>query len=279
MTSNFSVLLSVYSKENPRYLFEALKSVMVQTHKPTELVLVKDGPLTDELETVIDQFNNNFDILKVVAIETNVGLGKALSIGLKSCTYDLVARMDSDDICHPDRFLHQAQFMDKNPIIDIVGGHIEEFLYEVGDSKMLREVPLQNEDIVARLKKRNAMNHVTVMFRKQSVMEAGNYEPIAYLEDYYLWVRMMLIDKKFANIDKVLVFVRTGSGMYKRRGDKSYSIGWRKIQYLLYKNGLISYFQYLFSMFQIKIFLRIPSKIRYFIYKVYLRKKTGKKND
>ena len=279
MTTNFSVLISVYSKENPIFLKEALNSTVNQSLLPSEIVLVKDGPLTKELDKVINEFNQTFRNLKIIVSEKNVGLGRALNIGLKKCSFDLIARMDSDDVCEYDRFLQQINFMNENPDIDIVGGYIQEFFNVKGDSKLMRKVPLSSDDIINRFKRRNAMNHVTVLFRKQSILEVDGYQPLLYLEDYYLWLRMMLVNKKFANLDKVLVFVRTGSGMYKRRGDKSYTQGWKKIQLILYKNGFISYLGFKISMLQIRIFLLVPTKIRYLMYKFLLRQKAGIENE
>ena len=114
----FSVLLSVYKKEHPTYLKQSLDSLFAQTLPPDEIVLVKDGPLTPELEAVVTEYQSRYPMLKVVPLPQNQGLGKALNEGLKHCSYELVARMDTDDIAKPERFERQMQVFREHPETD-----------------------------------------------------------------------------------------------------------------------------------------------------------------
>jgi len=214
---NFSVLISVYDKENPEYLKAALESIWnKQTLRPSEIVLVKDGILTPELDLVIEQFNS-IAPLKICRLDQNVGLGNALSIGLNLCTYELIARMDSDDISCSERFEKQIGQMKANPDLDILGTNITEFHNQTDKACSHRRLPTQLADIKCFAKKRNPLNHMTVLFKKSAVIDAGNYKPFFGYEDYYLWIRMLRNGSKIANIDEDLVFARVGNNMFARR--------------------------------------------------------------
>ena len=186
----FSVLLSLYHKESPLFLRQSLTSIFTQTLLPIEVVLVEDGPLTDELYAVIKEFTSQHPELKVISLPTNRGLGKALNEGLKHCSYDLVARMDTDDIAKPDRFEKQLAIFLEHPEIDVVGAWIDEFEGEVSNVLSMRKVPEQHENILRFAKGRCPVNHPVVMFRKSAVLKAGGYKHFPLFEDYYLWVRM-----------------------------------------------------------------------------------------
>ena len=179
MDYRFSVLISVYYKEIPRYLDRALQSITDdQILKPNEIVLIKDGPLTKELDEVIGKFKKKYpNLFKIVTLEKNYGLGKALNVGLENCTYELVARMDGDDISKPERFKKQIEIFQKNPKLDIVGSWIDEFI-EKGEEitvRSIRKVPETSEEIYQRLKSICAFNHPTVMYRKSKIIEVGSY--------------------------------------------------------------------------------------------------------
>ena len=199
----FSVLLSLYHKESPLFLRQSLTSIFTQTLLPIEVVLVEDGPLTDELYAVIKEFTSQHPELKVISLPTNRGLGKALNEGLKHCSYDLVARMDTDDIAKPDRFEKQLAIFLEHPEIDVVGAWIDEFEGEVSNVLSMRKVPEQHENILRFAKGRCPVNHPVVMFRKSAVLKAGGYKHFPLFEDYYLWVRMLMNGARFYNIPKI----------------------------------------------------------------------------
>ena len=169
----FSVLISVYNKENSLSLRQSLTSVFRQKLPPTEVVLLKDGPLTEELDKVIAEYVMRYPELKIVSLPVNQGLGKALNEGLKHCSYDLVARMDTDDIAKPDRFEKQIRVFQEHPELDVVGAWIDEFEETTSNIISTRKLPEVHYDIWQFAKKRNPENHPVIMFRKQAVLAAG----------------------------------------------------------------------------------------------------------
>lgn len=217
-----SILMSVYIKERPEYLRASLQSAIKQTVRVKEIVLVLDGPITDQLQSVINECQKEYsDLIKLVPLKENVGLGKALAIGVEKCKYDLVARMDTDDIMIPTRIEKQIAEFSSDPDLTIVGSNIDEF-YDSPESIVGRRVvPETNEEICNFSKKRNPFNHMTVMFKKAAVLDVGNYQPMMGFEDYYLWVRLLKAGYKGKNIQESLVFARTGKDMYARRGGKN----------------------------------------------------------
>jgi len=214
---SFSVLIAVYNQELPERLRVALESIWdKQALKPTEIVLVKDGPLTEELDKVIGQFKKNSP-LKIISLDQNHGLGYALSYGLTYCSHELVARMDSDDLSKPDRFEKQIRFMHEHPDFDIVGANIEEFNHRPEEIHSHRRLPTTFSKLKMFSKLRSPFNHMTVVFKKAAVLKAGSYQPFHVYEDYYLWVRMIQNGAKIANIPEYLVTARLDDGQLARR--------------------------------------------------------------
>lgn len=269
----FSVLMSVYYKEVPENLREALMSIFVnQTLKPDELVLVLDGPVGESLMKVINDFTCKFrERMKIIELDENVGLGKALAIGLEECSYNIVARMDSDDISHKRRFEKQIEYFKEDAELDLLGGYISEFYNNTEDIVSIRKVPLEYKKIRKRLKKRNPINHVTVMFKKSSVLKVGNYQHILFLEDYHLWVRMIYHNLNIKNISDILVLVRTGNNMFARRTDKQYITSWNMLQKMMLRLKIINYIEYVINMINIFIFVNIPPVLKEKIYRYILR--------
>ena len=215
----YSVLMSLYKSEDASCFKLALESMLNQTVPPDEIVLVEDGPLTEELYAVIEQYKDN---LVIVKNKSNLGLGLALRRGVKACKNELIARMDTDDIAVENRCEMQLNYLVNNREVSIVGGQIEEFVGEISNIVGKRVVPCSNQGIYKYMKKRCPFNHMTVMFRKSSILKAGNYKHCFWNEDYYLWIRMYLKQQRFANLPDTLVLVRTGEDMYQRRGGIKY---------------------------------------------------------
>ena len=268
----FSVLLSVYIKENALYLKQSLDSIFNQTLLPNEIVLVKDGPLTKELDGVIeDCCKNNFVPIRVVALKKNGGLGNALKEGLSHCSYELVARMDTDDIAKPSRFERQIKVLCENPDIDVVGTWIDEFLDDTSNVLSVRKLPENNDRICKFAKKRNPINHPTVMFRKSAVIASGGYKHFPLFEDYYLWVRMLLNGKCFYNIQESLLYFRISPDVYKRRGGWKYAIDEYRLRKMMYNSHFISFIEFI-SEVPFRFLIRIlPSWIRKFFYLIVIR--------
>ncbi|QTH48724.1 glycosyltransferase [Streptococcus sp. zg-86] len=272
----FSVLLSLYIKENPSYLQECFDSLLNQTVPATEWVVVEDGPLSPELYQVLDSYQEQYPgLIKRVPLEKNVGLGLALREGMLHCSYELVARMDTDDIARNDRFEKQLACFEKYPELDICGSHILEFDTDPQYPNAVRKVPLEHEEIVYYQKSRSAFNHVTVMFKKSSVLKAGNYEDAPLMEDDMLWVRMLLSGAKGMNIDEYLVDVRTGAGMIERRGGFSYLKKYCDGRKMILETGFISRFDYYKTVAIQVIVALVPNKVRFWIFTALLRQKTN----
>lgn len=271
----FSVLMSVYYKEKSENLRQALDSIVNQTLKPNEIVLVEDGSLTDELYSVIKEYKKKYKYLKTVKLKENVGLGKALNEGLKKCKYDYVARMDSDDISVIDRFEKQVKYIKENPSCDLLGGSIIEFDSLTGQNLSCRIVPCNKNNIIKYLKKRNPFNHVTVMFRKSSVIESGGYQDCPYFEDYYLWARMIKKNRNVNNLNEILVKVSAGLEMTGRRGNIQYIKHVINFEKKLLKLNLINKSIFCYNVLIRSIVSIMPNNIRY---KLYQRRLRNEKN-
>lgn len=274
MTDRYSVLMCVYHKENPKYFTLAIESMLYQTIPTDDFVLVCDGALTDALDNVIKKFVLLYpDIFHVFRLDKNVGLGNALRQGVHFCKHELIARMDSDDISIPERCEILLSEFDRDSTLSLCGGQIAEFEDDPKQITGMRTVPLIHKEIIRFSKKRNPMNHVTVMFKKQAVIDAGNYQEVHLAEDYYLWIRMFMDDKKAANVDEVLVYVRTGMDMYQRRGGFSYAKSLCQMQTILFQLHYIDIFRYLLNCIIRSTVYLLPCSWRARIYKNGLRKK------
>lgn len=270
---NFSVLMSVYIKEKPEYMRQCFESLLRQTVKGTEWVVVEDGPLTSELYAVLDEYENAYPgLFKRVPFNENRGLGLALHDGVLECKYDLIARMDTDDIARDDRFEKQLAMFAADPELDICGSHIKEFDGTVDNILSERKVPIDDKDIKEYQKRRDSFNHMTVMYKKEAVLKAGNYKTCMLMEDTLLWVNMILSGAKCANVDDYLVYARTGADMFERRGGFVYYKKYKTGRKQVYQTGYISWFDYKYTLMVQFIVAIIPNKLRGFIYKKMLRR-------
>ena len=270
----FSVLMSLYYKESPNNLIECFESLLKQTKPADEWVLVLDGPLTAELDAVIEDYVSRYpELIKVVPLEKNLGLGLALRDGVRHCSYDYIARMDTDDICLSDRFEKQVRFLEEHSDVDICGGQILEFEETIDNIIAIREVPLEDEKIKKYQRTRCAFNHVTVFFKKEAVLSAGNYEDAPLMEDDMLWTRMILANKKMANLPDVLVYVRVGNDMINRRGGLSYYKKYKTSRKKIFDLGFMSHREYKRTLIAQFLVCIMPTKLRKFVFYKLLRKK------
>lgn len=223
-SQSFTVILPVYIKENPLYLKKALESIWDdQTLKPKQIIIIEDGPLTDALYSEIQSWKDYLgDTLDVTSFKTNVGLGIALKKGIDLAKYDLIARMDADDIAHPSRFQMQIDFMIQNPHISVCGSSVTEFINE-GELLLERQVPENHSEIVQYSKRRNPLNHPTVVFRKATLNQLGSYEDMRAFEDYFLWLKLLKGGALFSNLALPLVNMRVGSSFIARRTGFKYA--------------------------------------------------------
>ena len=270
----YSVLMSVYHKENAEYLRTAMDSIWNQTIRTDDFVLVCDGPLNDELDAVIEKMEKEHpDTLHVVRLEKNGGLGNALNVGIKECKHELVARMDSDDISRQDRCERQLKVFQEHPDISVVSGIVEEFTTSTSEIEARRVPPETQNEIVQFAKKRNPFNHPCVMYKKSAVEAAGGYQDFYLLEDYYLWIRMLQKGITGYNLQEPLLWMRAGSDMYKRRAGWKYAMSQKALFKYMKDSGFISGSQYVQSVAVRTASSLTPNWLREFMFKTVMRKK------
>lgn len=274
----YSVLMSVYYKEKPEYLKMSIESMLNQTVKPSEFVLVEDGKLTEELDKVIESYAKKYnELFKIVKLEKNVGLGPALRKGVEECSYEWIARMDSDDYSIPTRCEEQIKKILLGDGIDIIGSSIAEFEDNIDNIISYRSLPESNEDIYKFAKRRNPFGHPSVMIRKSKLLEAGNYRTYYLCEDYDMWVRMLERNAVCYNIQKPLVFMRISKDFYARRGGFKYLKSILKFKRELKNRGFYSLKDYLISSSSHFIVCMMPNFLRDFVYRKLLRSGTNEK--
>lgn len=242
--SDYSVLMSVYRKEKPVFLEQAMESIYNQTIKTNDFILVCDGPLNEGLDEVIAEMQKKFGtVLHVHRLPQNSGLGNALNVGIKDCKNALVARMDSDDIAYVDRCERQLQVFAKYPEISVCSGIVEEFTTDPQKVDTRRVPPEKNDEIIKFAKSRNPFNHPCVMYKKSAVEAVGSYQDFYLLEDYYLWLRMLMAGYQGYNLQEPLLHMRAGSDMYRRRSGYRYAKSQIALLCYMRSRGFITYSQ------------------------------------
>ena len=265
-----SVLMSIYFKEKPEYFRESLKSILNQTYFPDEIVLVKDGPLTNELEEVIKEYKEKLNI-KTVPLEKNLGLGLALREGVLHCSNEIIIRMDTDDIAIKNRIEEQVKIFNKDKEIGIVGSNAYNFENIVGDLKTKSIFPKEDLEMRKFSKRRCPFLHPTVAFKKSIVLKVGNYNNLLWFEDYDLFLRILKITKGY-NIQVPLLYFRSNSDLYKRRGGIEYIKREIKALTKFYKDGNMNLYYYLTNIV-IRFGIRIcGNNLRMLVYKKFLRR-------
>lgn len=264
--------MSVYYKETPGNLASALYSVINQSLPPTEIVLVKDGLLGEELNKVIENYCTKIDYLKTIQLPENVGLGKALQIGLEHCSYEIVARMDSDDICFHNRFEVQIPRISDSSIA-VIGGFLEEFEGKPGDLKRIKKTPVSATEVEKYAKWRSPVNHPTAVFRKSVIKMVGSYIDMPLFEDYYLWIRLLNKGYKIVNVPVPVLYFRVNKHMLDRRRGIAYLRNELLFLRRLKKENLVSLHSFLLLIL-IRIPLRLlPKQVFTGFYSLILRNK------
>ncbi len=262
--------MSIYHKEDARQFDRAMQSVWSdQCIKPNEIVLVEDGLLTSELDQGIDKWKKELGgIFKVISLRENIGLGGALNIGLKQCSFDLIARMDTDDISLPNRFKKQLEVF-KSMDVDVCGTWMSEFNDDESKTVSCRRVPEKHKDIVRFAKSRTPVNHITAMYKKAAVLNVGGYIKTRTIEDYNLWVKMILNGSKFYNIQESLANARIGNGQIEdRRGGLNNAMLEVKAQKDFYKMSFLSLYEFLRNIVIGSIIRLLPKKIMKIVFKI-----------
>ncbi len=270
--NHYSVLMSVYYGEKPEYLRLSMESIFAQTVPTNDFVLMCDGPLTKELDLVVDEMMaRHADVLRVVRLEVNKGLGDALNCGLTECRNELIARMDSDDIAAPDRCELQLKKFAEDPELAIVGGAIDEFEGTPDRVVSHKHMPESHEEILVYAQRRNPFNHPTVMYRKSVVLALGSYPHNILHEDYALWSKILLSGAKGCNLPQTLCRMRVDSGMYDRRGGWEYLKLAVSLRWGFYKSGLYTFWSFLYVVTGLSIVCLLPSSMRKKVYHWFLR--------
>jgi len=263
--------MSLYDNESESNLKKALESIFTQTLLPSEIVMVFDGPIRQQLLDIVVFYQSKLANFRIVRLVQNSGLGIALSFGLNYCNYDYVARMDTDDICYSERFEKQMTALMKNSMLSVLGTSIQEFNINSGDLKRYRQMPLDYVKIKKTAKYRNPLNHPTVIFKKADVVAVGSYQDMPLFEDYFLWIRLLNEGFVISNLDEPLLHFRVGNDMIGRR----HGLNYLKKEFFFLKSirnlGFINSSQFIISII-LKLPVRLaPKKILELIYKIFLR--------
>lgn len=265
--------MSLYLKEKPEYFKQCMDSILNQTIQPEQIVIVKDGPLTNELENVLAQYTaDKENLYTIVPLKKNMGLGLALAEGILHCRNNLIARMDTDDIAVKNRFELQLKEFEKQPELDICGSNILEFEGSINNIVSERIVPSDDKNIKKYQKRRDAFNHMTVMYKRDMVLKAGNYQSCLLMEDSLLWVHMILAGAKCKNISRPLVYARVGKDMYARRGGWEYLKKYKTGRKRILETGYISRWDYYYTLLVQMIVALMPQQCRKFIFKKILHR-------
>jgi glycosyltransferase involved in cell wall biosynthesis len=269
----YSVLMSLYNKEKPNFLRHSIDSMINQTVMPDEIVIVKDGTLTNELERVIQEFIDKYPkLFNIIKSEKNIGLGLALNLGLNNCRNELVARMDTDDISLPDRCIKQISVFERNDELSLVGTMVDEFNEDPNNIISSRIVPTTHNEIYEFAKRRSAFNHPTVMYKRSKVMECGGYSNLRRNQDVDLFGRMLFSGAKAANIDESLLLFRSNSDLSKRRRSWENTKSYIATIHRLWKIGYSGIWDLsIVSIGQTIMFL-CPLGLQNWLYKKFLRK-------
>lgn len=265
----FSVLISVYEKNTPDQLSMAIDSIWTtQILKPSQIVLVEDGKLPQTLRCVIDSWKKRLPLVFTIhQLPQNLGLGAALNEGLSCCRYNLVARMDSDDISLPLRFMIQYNHMLNHPDIDVLGTQVEEWDDDLQQKLYSKRLPLTHNELKTFIKYRCPFNHPSVMFKKDVVQKVGGY-PCSKMEDYYLWIKLFQKGYRFSNLDATLVRMRAGDMIKNRRG-VSVLLPELELQKYLYKCNINTFLEFIYNCFTRVILRTSPSFLRTLLYKYF----------
>ncbi len=270
----YTVLMAVYKKEKAEYLNLAIKSMLEQTVTPDEFIIVEDGILTKDLYKVIGYYKKSFpNLFKIISLKKNKGLGPALAIGIQNSKNELIARMDSDDFSVNTRCEKQLSKFKENPDLGIVGTYEVEFIGNINNEISVHRVPEKYEEINKFMRRRCALLHPTVMYKKSIVQSCGNYHSVYLYEDYDLFSRMVFENNiKSYNIQEKLYYIRISEDFFKRRGGTNYLKTVVKFKWNQYRKGYMSITDFLISGAGQACICLLPNKLRKIFYLKFLRK-------
>ena len=269
----YTVLMSVYKKEKPEYLKTAIESMLNQSVKPDEIVVVEDGPLTSEIETLLLKYKEKYpEVFNIVKSKENIGLGRALNLGLSNCRNELVARMDTDDISKPDRCEKHLKYFENDSELSLLGSSVDEFYNNPEQIVSRRVVPTEYKEIYEFAKRRSAFNHPTVMYKRSDVLSIGGYSDLRRNQDVDLFGRMLFSGLKAENIEESLLYFRSNDDLAKRRKSWENTKSYISTIKNLHKIGYSSFMDLaIVSIAQTGMYI-MPIKLQHWVYKKFLRK-------
>jgi glycosyltransferase involved in cell wall biosynthesis len=266
----FTVLMAVCEKDEPELFAEALASVFANTLKPNHVILAVDGPIAHALNQRVRVAQDHYGV-EVVRLARKQGLATALNAGLAHTRTAWIVRADADDYNLPRRFSRLAEGIRAKPELDLIGSAVLE-LERDGTPVGIREMPSQQADIVRCLRLRNPFNHMTIACRRSLIEYCGGYPDIYCREDYALWVKMLRVGARCANLPEVLVHATAGQNMYRRRGGLRYILAERDMQDLMVRLGLKSRLQGIVDGVARSSIFMAPIFLRRLVYETMLRR-------
>ena len=270
--SPYSVLITVYYKETPENLTASIESMLNQTVRPSDIVLVCDGPLDGRLNKIIHRFTTEYGgLFQVMRLNENVGIGSANNAGIQHCRHELVAKIDSDDISHPDRCRRQLELFEQKPELSICGAQLEEFLGTPDNILAVRNVPLGYAEILKYARRRMPFNNPTVMYKKSEAIKAGGFSDLRRCEDYDMYVRMLQQGCIAENLPDVLTSYRLSEDAYRRRGSFSNLSGFISVRWRIYRSGFSGFFDFLVPTCGQILLTIAPNRLKDVMYRKIMR--------
>ena len=219
MTADVTVLLPVHAGVGAEELRRCLGSIDHQTLPPSEIVIVEDGPLTEEQLSVLDSSVPSGPRVKRIRLAENSGAGVANQTGLVAATCTWIAKADADDISCPERFERQMAELQARTH-DVLGAAMAEFSADESRPTGVRGAPISHEAIARRMRWNSPINHPTSMYRRDLALEVGGYSDLRYMQDYDLFARMLASGARMHNMPDVLVLFRASPALFRRRSSR-----------------------------------------------------------
>lgn len=269
----YSFLVTVYRKEKPDWLRQSLESVFAQTLPSNDVVLICDGPLTEQLDAVIAEFQSKYpDVFRVVRLPKNMGAGPARNRGLQECKNEYIAIQDSDDISLPDRCRLQMKRLEECPELAVLGGQMSEFLYDLDHVVAVKQVPTDYQQLYRYAKRRDPFNNNTVMIKKDAALALGGFPPLNRCEDYMLYALLLHNGYKGANLEEVVSAYRLTDDTYCRRGSMENVKGFIKVRWEIHKMGFSSLLDFGIPSAVQVLYSIMPLAVKKYLYQKVIRK-------
>ena len=265
----YSILMSVYKNVKIIDLKNSIESMLHQTAKPEQFVIVQDGPVGNDLNDLISTYEENYsEIFTIIKLDENKGLAYALNVGMNACRNNLIARMDSDDYSLPKRCEKQLECFSKNKSLALVGTATQHFKsnpFDPEDSYFYSPADMQL--IKKKIRRNSAFSHPTVMYKKDAVLSCGGYDPnLRRSQDHDLFSKMISYGFEAMNLEEALVLYRTDSNGIGRHRNSDSLKARLIIQKRILDRGDCSFFDYLYVCLGVYVMKWLPKKLYEYIY-------------